>query len=79
MMKLNPAMAGNEQAASMTKTMNLMMPIMSLWFGFTLPAGVGLYWIMNSFLMAGQQIVLNKIIKVERRTEKKTNRRKKGR
>ena len=36
-----------EQQASM-RTMNLLMPLMSLWFCFSMPAALGLYWIVNS-------------------------------
>ena len=38
---------GNDQAAAMAssmKTMNMIMPLMSAWFCFTLPSGLGLYW-----------------------------------
>ncbi len=71
MMGVNPAMADNPQAASMNRTMNIMMPLMSVWFGFSLPAGVGVYWIINSVLMPLQQIVLNKIIKPVEKPQKK--------
>ena len=36
-----------EQQASM-RMVNLMMPLMSLWFCFSMPAALGLYWIANS-------------------------------
>ncbi len=56
---------GNEQqdqmAASM-KTMNMVMPIMSAWFCFTLPAGMGLYWIAGSVIRSVQQVAINKTI-----------------
>ena len=54
---------GNETADAMAqsmKTMNLMMPIMSAFFCFTLPAGMGLYWIAGSVVRSIQQIVINK-------------------
>ena len=44
-------------------TMMLMMPLMSLWIGFTLPASLGVYWIANSVLMLVQEKVLNKYFK----------------
>jgi len=56
--------ANNEQntvAASM-KTMNVMMPIMSAVFCFTLPAGMGLYWIAGAVVRSVQQVVINKKI-----------------
>jgi len=51
--------AAANQAAAMGKAMLIYMPIISLWMGFTLPAGVGLYWLLsNIFSMLQQQIVL---------------------
>ena len=44
------------------KTMNLMMPVMSAIFCYTLPAGMGLYWIAGSVVRSIQQIVINKHI-----------------
>lgn len=56
---------GNSQqdsvAASM-KTMNLMMPIMSAIFCFTLPAGMGIYWIAGAVVRCIQQVLINKHI-----------------
>lgn len=49
----------NTQANQMSKTMNLMMPIMTGFFTLTLPAGMGLYWIVSSLMQAGQQVALN--------------------
>lgn len=37
----------NSMASSM-KMMNTIMPLFSVWICFTLPAGVGLYWVCNS-------------------------------
>lgn len=56
---------GSEQANTMAqsmKTMNMLMPIMSAWFCFTLPAGMGLYWVAGSVVRSIQQIVINKHI-----------------
>ncbi len=46
--------------ASTMKTMNLMMPLFSAWFAFTLPAAVGLYWIISNVIQIIQQIVVTK-------------------
>lgn len=46
--------------ASSMKTMNMMMPIMSAVFCFTLPTGMGLYWIAGAVIRSIQQIVINK-------------------
>ncbi len=57
--------SGNEQADQMAasmKTMNMVMPIMSAFFCYTLPAGMGLYWIAGSVVRSIQQIIINKHI-----------------
>ena len=54
-----------DQQASMEqsmKMMNTMMPIMSAFFCYTLPAGMGLYWIAGSVVRSIQQVVINKHI-----------------
>ena len=57
--KTNPG-GSNEQANQQMKTMNLMMPLISLWIGFSMPAAMGLYWISNSLLYIVQEFALNK-------------------
>lgn len=42
------------------KTMNIMMPVMSAVMAFTLPAGLGLYWIAGSVFRCIQQIAINR-------------------
>lgn len=49
----------NTMASSM-KTMNMMMPIMSAVFCFTLPTGMGLYWIAGAVIRSIQQVIINK-------------------
>lgn len=51
----------NTMAQSM-KMMNTMMPLMSAFFCYTLPAGMGLYWIAGSVVRSIQQVVINKHI-----------------
>ncbi|MCH5210659.1 MAG: YidC/Oxa1 family membrane protein insertase [Oscillospiraceae bacterium] len=51
--------SGNDQAAQMTKSMNFMMPVMTGFFTLTLPAGLGLYWIISSVVQIAQQLALN--------------------
>ena len=56
---------GNDTASSMAqsmKTMNTVMPLMSAWFCFTLPAGMGIYWVAGSVVRSIQQIAINKYI-----------------
>lgn len=56
--------ANDQQAAMMQsmKTMNMMMPIMSAIFCYTLPAGMGLYWVAGAVVRSIQQVVINKHI-----------------
>lgn len=51
----------NTMAQSM-KTMNTIMPIMSAVFCYTLPAGMGLYWVAGAVVRSIQQILINKHI-----------------
>ncbi len=57
----NPNDTGAAMQQSM-KTMNMMMPLMSAFFCFTLPIGMGLYWIAGSVIRTVQQIFINKHI-----------------
>ena len=50
----------SEQMAAQMKTMNLMMPLMSLFICFTVPVGLGLYWIAGALVRVVQQFFLNK-------------------
>lgn len=55
----------NEQQNTMMqsmKTMNMVMPVMSAVFCYTLPAGMGLYWVAGAVVRSVQQIVINKHI-----------------
>ncbi|MBE6953946.1 MAG: YidC/Oxa1 family membrane protein insertase [Ruminococcaceae bacterium] len=64
--KLNAASVNNSaaaQAANTSKMMLYFMPIMSLVIGFTLPAGLTLYWIVNNILSAIQEPILMIIAK----------------
>ena len=67
--KLMPQAAGpatdddkaNAMASSM-KTMNKIMPLMSAYFCYILPAGMGLYWVAGAVVRSVMQIVINKHI-----------------
>lgn len=68
--KLMPQQATNdsnvsEQQASMQQSMKMMnniMPIMSAILCFTLPSGMGLYWIVGAVVRCIQQVLINKHI-----------------
>ena len=51
--------AGDATGASM-KTMGLMMPLISVFFCFTLNAAIGLYWCVSSLFQVLLQIIINK-------------------
>lgn len=53
--------ASDTMAATM-KSMNVMMPIMSAIFCFTLPVGMGIYWIAGAVIRSIQQVAVNKHI-----------------
>ena len=57
--KMSPMQQNNPQAQSTNKTMMLMMPLMSLWFGFMLPVGLSFYWICNNVLAIVQELFMN--------------------
>ena len=58
--RLTPQANTGDQAAQTMKTMNLMMPLMSLVFCFTLPVGLGIYWIAGALVRSIQQYFLNR-------------------
>ena len=52
--------AANDQNAQSMKSMMLMMPLVSLYIGFVMPAALGVYWIANSVLAIIQDFILNR-------------------
>ena len=48
--------------ASSMKMMNTLMPLMSAWLCFSLPSGMGLYWVAGSVVRSIQQVVINRHI-----------------
>lgn len=62
-MKLMPQATGsseNDAMASQMKTMNRIMPLFSLFFCFSVPVGLGVYWIISALVRSIQQFCLNK-------------------
>lgn len=53
----------NAQMDTTNKMMTWMMPIMSLWIGFTVPAGLSIYWIAQYVVSMGQEVVCGKMLK----------------
>lgn len=54
-----PQMDENSANAQMMKQMNTMMPLMSVFFCFTFPAAVGIYWVASSAFQILQQLLVN--------------------
>ena len=50
----------NDGAGNSTKTMMYMMPLMSVYIGFIMPAALGIYWIAQSVFSLIQEIILGK-------------------
>ena len=57
----NPQQDAQTQASM--KTMNLMMPLMSIWICFVMPAAMGIYWIANSVFGMVRDFILTKVYK----------------
>lgn len=55
-------MNANQDMGNM-KSMMIISPLISLWIGFTMPAGLCVYWISNSVFMILQEIICGKILK----------------
>lgn len=53
--------SSDDAAARSNRMMALMMPLMMLWIGFTLPAALGVYWIASSVFQVIQDSILNKV------------------
>ncbi len=55
-----PTGDGNQgMGAEMMKSMNVTMPLMSVFFCFSFPLGIGVYWVISSLLQVIQQIGVN--------------------
>lgn len=55
----------NKKADTMSNTMstmNTIMPLMSAWFCFSFPCGIGIYWIAGAVVRGVQQVLVNKYI-----------------
>ncbi len=59
---INPT-AGDAKTQASMNTMNLMMPLMSIWICFIMPAAMGIYWIFNSIFGIVRDVILTRIFK----------------
>ena len=69
--KMIPMQQSNPQMQGSNKMMMLMMPLMSIWFGFMLPVGLTWYWICNNVLAAVQEVLMS--IWTKKQLEKSQN------
>lgn len=91
-MAMNPSSGTeeqNQQMAATNKTMQIFMPLMSVWICFAMPAAMGIYWIANSVFGMIRDVILTKIyrkklleddaewLERERRREEELDRRRK--
>lgn len=60
-----PSMDENNQMAASMKTMTYTMPLFSVFLGFTLPAGLGLYWTVSAVVRCVQQVAINKYLQTK--------------
>ncbi len=87
--KLSQAVSGqqidkdNPMAGTM-KSMNIMMPLFSLWMVYSLSAGIGLYWILSAVIRCIQTVFVNKYLRdispedlIEKNKEKAAKKRQK--
>lgn len=65
MMKTNAVNQQSQNAAanSTNKTMLIISPLMSLWIGFAMPAGLSVYWISQNVLSMLQEFLAGKLLK----------------
>ena len=63
LMPQSPGMDDRENPmANSMKTMNMIMPLFSVFMCFTMPAGLGLYWIFSAVCRSVQQVAINKYL-----------------
>ena len=53
----------DKSTASTNRTMMIISPLISLWIGYSMPAGLCVYWIANSLLMMVQEVICGKILR----------------
>lgn len=88
-MRLSQAISGqaldkDNPMASTMRTMNITMPLFSLFVVISLPAGLGIYWIISAVVRCVQQIFINRHLKqisvedlIEKNKEKAAKKREK--
>lgn len=64
-----------EQMQAMNKSMNYMIPIMSVMIAIIAPLGLALYWLVSNILMIIERLIINTVMehKEEKKEEEKVN------
>ncbi len=57
-----PPMDPENPMANSMKTMNTVMPLMSVWMCFSFPSGLGIYWIISAVVRTVQQLAITKYL-----------------
>lgn len=57
------------QTGCSNNTMDIMMPLMSVWISFIVPAAIGVYWIFKSLLGTVKQFIMSKAMPIPTFTE----------
>ena len=61
--KMNNQQSQSGQMDQTNKALMWSMPLMSLWIGFTVPAGLSVYWITQYFVTMIQEVICGKMLK----------------
>ena len=62
----NPEEQSMESMEQMTKSMNYMVPIMSISIAFIAPLGLALYWFVSNLLMILERVITDKFFNKEK-------------
>ncbi|MBQ8403943.1 MAG: membrane protein insertase YidC [Clostridia bacterium] len=62
-------MSGDQQTNSTMKVMDIVLPAMTTWIAFTVPAAIGIYWMFNNILGVIQTIIIHKVMPLPTCTE----------
>lgn len=61
--RMNQTQEQSAQMDSTNRTMMIMMPLMSLWIGFTFPAALCVYWITQYLVTMLQEVICGRMLK----------------
>jgi YidC/Oxa1 family membrane protein insertase len=61
-MQQTPQTSDNQMQASMQKSMMWVSPVMTAFISFSVPAGLGLYWIVGNIYQIAQQMFMNRFV-----------------